>query len=399
MDIGLKAIRTPNGLLQITASGAASLEGGRTTGAILDEPHRWLKANGGIEMYETIQGNLTKTNGRGLQTTNAWIPGRDSVAETMGQQAEDQRAGKLHDAQILQYMRVAPADTQINDPVSLRKALEYVYAGCPWINIKNVMRTFRLGTYPTWRARAMFLNQIVASENALVSEIDWKQLAFLPGDVNEQGEVINRSKARPRRLEPGDEICLGLDGGKSDDATALVAVRVSDRYFETIKIWERPEVLDPEEKWQVSRPEVDGYVQNAMAKYKVAAFFSDVEFWETYVDQWSQQFRGTLRIKAGPESYVGWDMRGRLKESTFANERLRQAVEDHAILHSGDSILARHALNCEIRLNSFGQSFGKRGGRESKHKVDGWAAMLLADMARTKYLESGKQKQGGVFYE
>jgi phage terminase large subunit-like protein len=58
----------------------------------------------------------------------------------------------------------------------------------------------------------MWLNQIVADEDTLSGPADWADL--------EDESLL---------LVPGDEIVMGLDGGKTDDDTAQVGIRASTR--------------------------------------------------------------------------------------------------------------------------------------------------------------------------
>ena len=51
------------------------------------------------------------------------------------------------------------------------------------------------------------------------------------------------------------------------------------------------------------------------------------------------------------------------------------------LVHDGGGLLRRHVLNTRRRPNRWGISFGKER-RDSPRKVDGFAAMQLADMAR-----------------
>ncbi|MCZ1017730.1 hypothetical protein O1M07_26840 [Streptomyces albulus] len=129
------------------------------------------------------------------------------------------------------------------------------------------------------------------------------------------------------RLADGDAVTLGFDGGRTDDATALVAIRVRDRLIAPLGVWEKPDG-PAGDGWEVDRPAVDGAVRNALERYDVQAFFADVALWESYVDAWSEDYRDRLVIKASPQSAVGRDMRGGLQELTLANERLVAAVED-----------------------------------------------------------------------
>ncbi|MEU7636553.1 hypothetical protein AB0C11_10730 [Streptomyces sp. NPDC039016] len=170
-------------------------------------------------------------------------------------------------------------------------------------------------------------------------------------------------------------------------------------------VWEKPDG-PAGNGWEVDRQAVDGVVRNAMERYDVQAMFADVALWESYVDAWSEEFRDRLVIKASPHSAVGRDMRGGLQELTLANERLVAAVEDGQVRHVGEDAplgrtLRRHVLNARRRPNRYGLSFGKVN-RESAHKVDAYAATLLADLARHRLIESGRtrpsERSGAVFF-
>ena len=140
----------------------------------------------------------------------------------------------------------------------------------------------------------------------------------------------------------------------------------------------------------MDRVEVDGVVRHTLSTYRVVAFFADVALWESYIDTWSADFRDQLLIKASTKSAIGRDMRGGLRELTEANERLVAAITDGKIRQNGNATLRRHVLNARRRLNQYGLSFGK-DGRESKRKVDGYAALMLAYLAYWKLMESGKR--------
>lgn len=375
LDTGVTRVLTRRGRLDPVTASASSREGQRLTAGILDETHHWMPANGGHRLAQTIRRNLGKMGGRSIETTNAWSPGMESVAELTGEYANLIEEGKVRDDGLLRWHRQAPASTVLSDEDSLRRGLEYVYRDSPWIDVDRVIGEVQDPGTPPEQARRFYLNQIVAAEDSLVSAPEWDACAV------------------DDRLQPGDEITLGFDGGKSDDATVLIAMRVPDRMVQPLGIWERPDGATDD--WEVDRAVVDGVVRNALATYRVSAFFADVALWESYIDQWSIDYRSDLLVKASAKSAVGWDMRSGLKDSTLGNERLIAAIADGMITHTAgeaiDSSLRRHVLNARRRLNRFGVSFGKEH-RESKRKVDGYAGMLLADMARMKVLESGKRR-------
>lgn len=379
LDAGMTRIKVRGGKLVPVTASPNSREGGRSTYAVLDETHHWMRANGGIELARTVRRNLAKMKGRSIETTNSWIPGLGSVAESTGEAAELMAEGRTAHRRLLQWHRQAPAETVIGDLDSLREGLQYVYGICPWIGDEGVDRfieEIQDPNTPVEQARRFYLNQIVTASDQLIAPTEWDPLAC------------------QETLQDGDEITLGFDGGRTDDATVLVACRVSDRLFQPIGIWERPLEWDENVhgQWEVDKSAVDGVVRATMAKYRVSAFLADPALWESYIDQWSADYRSDLLVKASPQSHVKFYMgSSHLKEVTLGNERLMSAIADGLVKHTGDAHLRRHVMNARRRPNQFGVSFGKDVRRTSR-KNDAYSGMLLADMARAKVLESGKRR-------
>lgn len=373
LDLGVTRVRTRNGKLVPVTASASSREGQRLTAAILDEPHLWTTSNGGHRLAATLRRNLGKMNGRSIETTNAWVPGEDSVAELTSMYADKIAEQASGTGQLLRgdggLMRYHPQAlvADLRDEAALRSALEILYRDAPWVDVARIMsEVYDFGTHPA-DARRFYLNAVVSADDALVSGEDWRAC-----QVDDY-------------LLPGDEITLGFDGSKSDDSSVLVAMRVPDRFATVIGAQEK----DPKDpNWEVDREYFDGLVASVFAQYQVVGFYSDVAHFETYVDKWSAEYGGTVRVKASPKSAVGWDMRGRLQQLTQATERLVAGIQDHSVRHDGGSLLRRHVLNAERRPNRWGVSFGKSGGRTSSRKVDAFAALQLADMARADYVAS-----------
>jgi hypothetical protein len=267
----------------------------------------------------------------------------------------------------------APGISDLADREALEAGILAARGDATWLDVDWIISTIYAGTYPAYQSRRMFLNQLVSDDDSLINPTDW--------DACKVDDSLKR----------GDRITLGFDGGKTDDATALVAMRVLDRFVQPLGIWEAPD--GPQgENWEVPKDQVVDAVHAAFATYDVVGFFADVALWEAEVQAWSEEYRSRLVVKASGKSTVGRDMRGGLAEITQANERLVAAVESHAIRHNGHHTLRRHVMNAKRKINRFGVSFTKEH-RESKRKVDGYAALLLADLARTNLLESGKLKR------
>ncbi|QMU74179.1 terminase [Streptacidiphilus sp. P02-A3a] len=390
IDLGKEIIYSASGgVIEAVTSSPRALEGGRATFVVMNETHHWISANGGHEMAMVIAGNVGKSRGGGARTmeiTNAPLPGEDSVAEQTWHAWSKVAEGKSRDSGMY-YDSVESPPVDLGDPDALRAGILAARGDAVWLDVEWIVSTIYSGTMPRSRSQRMFLNQLVTAEDQLISPEEWDALAV--EDV----------------LAPDDEITLGFDGGSTDDATALVAVRVRDRLIVPLGVWERPDG-PAGDGWTVDRRDVDGVVRNALEMYAVQGFFADVALWESYIDAWSDDYRDRLLIKASPKSAIGRDMRGGLQELTAANERLLSAVETGMVRHGGDGTplgktLRRHVLNVRRRPNRFGLSFGK-ASRESGRKVDAYAAALLADLARHRLVESGKRpadaRSGAVYF-
>lgn len=299
----------------------------------MNETHHWIAANGGHEMAMTIAGNVGKSRGGGARTmeiTNAPLPGEDSVAEQSWHAWSKVAEGKARDSGVY-YDSVESPPIDMGDPEQLRAGIIAARGDSVWLDVEWIISTIYSGLMPRSRSQRMFLNQLVTAEDQLIDPADWDACAV-------EAELL-----------PGDEVVLGFDGGRTDDATALVAMRVRDRLLVPLGIWEAPD--GPEgDGWVIDRSAVDGSVRNAFATYRVSAMFADVALWESYIDAWSEDYRDRLLIKASPHSAVGRDMRGGLQELTAANERLMSAIEHHVLPHLGQDFplgrtLRRHVLN------------------------------------------------------
>lgn len=376
LDVGITRafIDGGRGRMEPVTASAPSREGQRLTFCVLDESHHWLANNGGHRLAKTLRRNLAKMDGRSVETTNAFEPGQDSVAERTYAYGELIAEGRAKNDGLLIDHSLPSGQVDLADRELCRKHLHDVYGDAlqpkGWVPTDRILDEVLDPGNDVADVLRFYFNMVVSPADALVTPEEWDPL-----------EVIDD-------LKPGDAITLGFDGGKSDDATVLVAMRVSDRFATVLHAAECPEGAAGE-GWEVDKAEFDGFVDAAFATYEVIGFYADVNLWETYVDRWSQEYGSQLAVKASPRAACGWDMRGRLQQLTQATERLVQAIRDKDLKHNGHKLLRRHVLNARRRPNRWGISFGKPGGRESKKKVDAFSALQLADMARTDALGGG----------
>lgn len=358
-----------------------SMEGTRLTFFIANETHHWDSSNDGIDFYRTITGNLAKVpypkQGRMLAITNAYVPGRGSQAELTREAEQKVWDGLAHSTGTLYDSLEAHPDA----PMTAEWApfiLEQVRGDAKWLSWENNKVEILRGDLPVSHKRRMWYNQVVTSEESLFDERDISHC------------TVDYTDGTHHDLEPGDVITLGFDGGQTDDSTALVAFRPSDRLLVPIAVWERP---DGVEDWEVSAEHVDSAVHWAMNRYDVQAFYADVYPWTSYVNSWSAEFRDRLKIRASATSTVGFDMRGNKKAIAANNEAFVADVREGKVKLNGDPFMRRHMLNAEARYDGFGLKFGKRGGRESPHKIDVLIAGTLAYMAAHDLTERGRPER------
>ena len=142
-----ETIKARDGLqqMQMVTASPKALEGARATFVVLNETHHWLEGNHGIEMYETIDGNVTKGDGtRYLAITNAYLPGEDSVAERMRE--KDYNAVKdrpdfwtfrfLYDS--IEAHELVPMH-----PVALHVTIPKIRGDAWWLNAEKILMSIR----------------------------------------------------------------------------------------------------------------------------------------------------------------------------------------------------------------------------------------------------------------
>lgn len=370
----------PEGKLQVVTSSATTLEGAEATFCIGDETEHWTASNGGGELAATISDNLAKSGSRMVETNNAWKPGIGTVAESTFEAWAIQQEGKSQNStHILYDARIAPPDTDMADPAELRSALEFVYANCPWADLDAIVsRIYDARTAPD-DARRKYLNQPTTSDDRWVAWQEWATVA------------------RPHeRVARGETITLGFDGSLKNDATALIGCRVSDGHVFTVGLWETGGD-------EVPVDEVNAVVERTFDNYDVKAFFCDVAYWESYVKvTWPRQFGTEVRTWAkrggkDPQPFA-YDLRGNVKEWTLEVELTQREVIDQQLTHDDHPALSRHVINAVTYPNRFGSAIRKETPG-SPHKIDAAVTMILARMARRRYLAEtagDRQRSGRV---
>jgi phage terminase large subunit-like protein len=185
----------------------------------------------------------------------------------------------------------------------------------------------------------------------------------------------------------GDEITLGFDGSSTNDATALVACRVRDRFLFPLLIEEAPDGPESED-WEVDTAKVDAAVARAFAKYKVVGFYADPPLWQDYVDAWAREFGDQLKVQASGKHSIKWYTK-RDVQMAEALERLHTAIVKGGVMHDDDTrlgkVMSRHFRNARRWKRRGGTVIGKES-KNSPKKIDAAVAATLAFEAAADYL-------------
>lgn len=379
LDVQKEIIYAPGGRkIKAVAANPKSLEGGRVSMLVANEPHHWTPTNGGRKFYQTASRNLAKVGGRLLVITNAFEPGEESVAEVIRNAQEKYWAGQALSSDWL-YDSIEAPDNAPCTPEWAPFIVDQIKGDAHWLSTEKIVAEMQDPSIPLSEHRRFWYNAIVTAEDSFFSMSEW------------DGAKAESTSGTVDDLRKGDEIVLGFDGGKTDDATALVAIRIKDRLMVPLLVEQKPD--GPlGENWEVDRILVDEAVRRAFADFTVRAFFADVNLWESYIMEWSETYREVLAVRATDKSSVGWDMRGSREVISRGWEAFYGAIKDGSIKHNGDKILRVHALNAKRGHNGKGL-IARKENPESPRKIDVMVAGYVAFMALSRYLEKGKRPQ------
>lgn len=391
LDTGkTKYYKLPEGTLEVITSSATAAEGGEGSHITADETEHWKPANGGVELASTLEDNLAKSGSRMMETSNAWVPGLETVAEDSFNAWLAQEEGRTKgDRKLLYDAVIAPPDTDMADRESLLSALRHVYSDCPWIDVEVILERIWSPKAKPDDCKRKYLNWPTAATDAWVTKQQWQRC------VHPEIRAAIEAEAKPPEIvEKGAEIALFFDGSKSRDATALIGCDIEDGHVFTLGVWEP----DPNDDLDtVDAADVDRVVSKAFEDYDVLAFFADVKDWEFYsLTEWPQRYKDDLLIWAVPNGKppqpIAWDMRSHATEFARAAEACEAEIVEEEFTHDGHPAVTRHVTNARRRPHKEWVSVGKES-KDSPNKIDAAVCVIGARMVRRLVLGSGKRRK------
>jgi hypothetical protein len=307
-------------LEKVTAS-PRGREGNRATFVVMDETHLWVPAEQGPELHEALSRNLAKMGGRFIETTNAPVPGQNSVAEKTHDAYEKMRATDVNASGLLFDTREVEID-DIYDKEKAWPALRYVYGDAAdpetgWIDLDRIWAEITDPQYGESVSRRFYFNQRVRPPSAWLNYAEWMDC------YDPHVKASN-----------GDKIALGFKGTINRSAAALIGFRLTDGALFNFGIWEKQEGGMEGDKWEANWDEIDARVRNVIDHYDVIKLVADPVSRRDVISEWYADYGIVEEFWLSNRAKFG-----------RAVQQFEQFVTAKHIKWE-DPVLSKHVLNC-----------------------------------------------------
>lgn len=363
-DTGETRINLPGGgRIDPVTSKARSRLGQPVTFVLQDETGTWTKSNGGQNLADTQRRGLAGMGGRAIETTNAWDPAENSVA---------QQGFESNVTDINRDWRRAPATLSYTDKRERRRVHKIVYGDSWWVDLDRIeAEALELLERDPGQAERFFGNRAVAGRGSWLPDGLWE-----------------RSRAT-HRVPEGAAVALGFDGSESGDWTAIRLVELGTRFRFTPVYGpdRRPTYWDPSE-WggTIPRGEVRAAVDDICRRYKVVRAYCDPRDWQSEIGDWS--------LVHGESVFLEWATY-RISHMHDALTRSLNDLRSGRSTHDDCKQTAIHVSNAR-KIAKPGDRYIL--GKPNEHqKIDLAMADTLAHEAAEDALASGWSPDGGAY--
>jgi len=377
-DIGLERILVlgPTGkaagkVLALAGSPNAR-DGARTTFQHFDESHRFT-LDALKRAHRTMLANIPKrpmADPWSLETTTAFTPGENSVAEATMDYAKAIELGKVKDPKLFFFHRQAGDNHDLNTYDGRYAAVvEASGPAAEWSDIESIVSQWDEPDADRNYLERVWLNRARPSTAQAFDITAWRALAAPSTEIPWRAKVT-----------------LGFDGSRFHDTTALVATDLLSGYQQLIGFWDTSTSPDDE----IPEDEVTDVVNEAFRKWQVKRFYADPPYWETTVDRWAGRW-GNKRV-------VKW-WTNRPKPMSFALKAYAHAMQSGEVTHDGDPRFAAHIGNAWRHELSLTDDQGKplwvirKERNDSVNKIDAAMAGCLSWEARRDCIADGMAKK------
>lgn len=354
---GEEFIRLPNGgrIDAVTSKGNSRL-GQRVTFVVQDETGLWLENNGGWNLAKKQRQGLAGMGGRAIETTNAWNPADNSVA---------QRTFESKSKDVNKDFEQPPADLDFKKKADRAKIFAFNYRAAPWVSLGAIEgeAAEMLETSPA-DAERFFGNRIVSGSGSWMDMPKWEAKKAVP-------QVV---------VQPRTRVCLGFDGSDNNDFTGIRLETLDQFQFTpTYGANDLPTLWEPAD-WggRIPRAEVNAAMDELANRYEIVRGYCDPQFWGSDIDQWAYKY--------GERVFVEWRT-NRIVQMHSALERQRGDIynPDSPFRHDGDPRVEVHFRNAIIRSRALNPLTKERqyilGKPEEHQKFDYAMSSVLAHEA------------------
>ena len=329
-------------VLRVLSADASRAEGYNFSTVIFDEVH----VQPDDKLWATVNlGSGTRRNPLvlGISTAGAKINTRGafSLCYSLWQYGQRIETGEIVDDSFYFKWFSAPDNLVWDDPETAKLANPAFGDFLDPEDFAAAARSLPRNEYETKR-----LNRWVTSSEAFLPTGTW--------DACKDDQII---------LNREDAIVLGFDGSFSNDSTAIVACRVSDKAFFVLGHWERP--IDAELNWRVPVEEVETKMLEICQAYTVQEIVCDPFRWQRSMEAWQQLGLPVVEFPQTPNRMVP------------ATAAFYDAVVNVRVKHNGDPSLARHAANATPYYSRNGLMIRKES-KTSLKRIDLLVAAVMA---------------------
>lgn len=315
MKVGQEFIRIgEHGRIDVVTSSALSRLGNPVTFVLHDETGTYTQSNGLRRVAETQRRGLAGMGGRSIETTNAWDPSEDSVAQSTSESSRPD---------IFRFHRLPPTHLSYGDRRERHRIHQFVYAGSTHVDLDAIeAEAAELMERDRAQAERFFGNRLVSGSGSYMDVAAW-EACEAPEDVPD-----------------GSLVALAFDGSDVNDWTGI-RLETPGGYQFTPRYGpdDAPCIWDPAAfGGQVPRLEVDAAVRELFARYEIARGYFDPPYWESEIDQWAEDL--------GEKKVIRW-YTSRVTRMHPACERMLTDVSktDTEFSHDGCEVTKRHMGN------------------------------------------------------
>lgn len=363
-DTGETRINLPGGgRIDPVTSKARSRLGQPVTFVLQDETGTWTKSNGGQNLADTQRRGLAGMGGRAIETTNAWDPAENSVA---------QQGFEANVTDVYRDWRRSPGTLSYGDKRERRRIHKIVYGDSWWVDVDRIEAdALEILERDPGQAERFFGNRAVAGRGSWLADGLW-------------------AKSRATHVVPaGAAVALGFDGSESGDWTAIRLVELGTRFRFTPRYGpdRRSTYWDPAE-WggAIPRGEVRAAVDEVCRTYKVVRAYCDPRDWQSEIGDWS--------LVHGDDVFLEWATY-RISHMHGALTRSLNDLRSGRSTHDDCKQTELHVANSR-KIAKPGDRYIL--GKPNEHqKIDLAMADTLAHEAAEDALAAGWSPEGGAY--